>query len=626
MDHVAGCKPDAGEEVAALRARVAALERMLAERERMEARLWLLSSLVQQTSDGLAVVNLGGTVIFANEAFARMHGYAPESLIGKHLSVFHTAEQMASVEAANRTLREWGRFDGEIWHARQDGTVFPAMMRNTLLRDASGKIVGMIGTMQDITVVKEAEKALRDSEERFRIVTESSLLGVYVYQGGRLVYVNPAFAGVFGYEPDEIVGMADPLSLVHPADRAFAAERIRRRLDGEEQVTRYRFRGLRKDGTEVWCEVFGRFLDYNGRPSIMGVLADITAQMEAEARQERLLQAIEHSSDGIGIWDEQWRLLYANAAMSRILGSASMSDTPGGVWKALADGHEAAVPDRIAESLRREGRWSGRLSAKRPGGECMPVAMTCSSFVTATGDPMIVGSIRDVSTEERYLAQIRRLTADAEARFEAEKAEIARELHDELGQLLTVLNLDLAWVGRRIGQADASIRDRMAQMRDITNEVTERVRHLSKSLHPPVLEHEGLAATIQWQAAEFERRTGVPCGVTIKPPDPHVAERLAVTVYRIVQEALTNVARHAHATRCEVSLVLHRGVLEVAVRDNGVGAAPARLAESDSLGITAMRERAVAAGGTLRVESRPGGGVCVLARFPSRRPHKPRGS
>jgi signal transduction histidine kinase len=256
----------------------------------------------------------------------------------------------------------------------------------------------------------------------------------------------------------------------------------------------------------------------------------------------------------------------------------------------------------------------------------VPVAVTCSSFVTTPGDPLIVGSIRDISTEEGYLAQIRRLTADAESKLEAEKAEIARELHDELGQLLTVLNLDLAWVSRRIGQTDASIRDRVAQMRDITNEVTERVRHLSKSLHPPVLEHEGLAATIQWQAAEFERRAGIPCRVTIKPPDLGVAERLAVTVFRIVQEALTNVARHAHATRCEVSLVLHRGMLEVVVSDNGVGAAPARLAGSDSLGMTAMRERAAAAGGTVHVESRPGSGVRVTARWPSRKPHKPRGS
>jgi PAS domain S-box-containing protein len=752
---------DSAGEIARLRARVAELECILEERrqagddsrererERAEARLWLLSSVVQQTSEGLAVVNLGGNLIFANDAFARMHGYAPEELIGKHISILHTAEQMSSVDAANRALRETGEFNGEIGHARRDGSVFPALMHNTLLRDECRNIIGVIGTARDITDVKVAEKALRESErryrtlfeastdaiflvapdgrvldcnasacemlgyskeemlalsvadlvpddvaaalpevfatqgawgrlfretlaerkdgsvfpvelncrgtgfdgqplvvvycrditrrraieealrqseERYRVVTENALIGVYIYQRGRMLYVNPAFSRIFGYEPEEIARLQDPMVLVHPEDRALAAEHIRRRLDGETEAIRYRFRGVRKDGTLVQCEAFGRSIVFERERSIIGAMADITDRANSEAQRERLAQAIENSSEGIGIWDGQWRLIYGNAALARILGLPRAEDAAGRGWMPRLDDGASMPHTRIAEALECDGTWSGRLTGTRPDGERVPLAVAFTRFVATTGDPMIVGSIRDTSTEERYLAQIRKLTTDAERRLEAEKARISRELHDELGQLLTALNLDLAWVGRRLGGADDAVRDRVSQMQDVTHQVTDRVRYLSKSLHPPVLDHEGLVATVRSQAAEFERRAGVACRVTIVPGVLKVREPLATTVFRIVQEALTNVARHARASRCEVSLERRRGVLRVSVRDDGVGATPTDLMGTKSLGVVGMRERAAAAGGTLSIESTPGDGVCVKAELPWQGRRKPRRS
>ncbi|RLC86856.1 MAG: hypothetical protein DRJ03_07605 [Chloroflexi bacterium] len=135
-------------------------------RKRAEERLRLLSSATEQSTEGIAVVDLEGNILFTNRAFAAMHGYAPGKLIGKHLSIFHTPEQMPSVEKANRQIRETGEFSGEIWHVRRDGTIFPTLMHNSLLRDEAGNQIGMIGTIRDITERKRAEQALR-TRERF---------------------------------------------------------------------------------------------------------------------------------------------------------------------------------------------------------------------------------------------------------------------------------------------------------------------------------------------------------------------------------------------------------------------------------------------------------------------------
>ena len=133
----------------------------ITERKQMEEKLRLLSSSVEQSSEGMAMVDLEGNLLFVNNAFATLHGYTSEELVGKHLSIFHTPEQMPSVEAANQQLQETGEFSGEIWHVRRDGTVFPTLMHNSVLQDEAGNAIGMIGTLRDITELKEAEEELK---------------------------------------------------------------------------------------------------------------------------------------------------------------------------------------------------------------------------------------------------------------------------------------------------------------------------------------------------------------------------------------------------------------------------------------------------------------------------------
>ncbi len=146
---------------AELEKRIKALEKEVAEHKRLSGRLTLLSSAVDQSSEGIALVDLNGLLEYVNEAFARMHGYSSHELTGENLSVLHTLEQMPEVDAANRQVKERGEFLGEIWHVRRDGTVFPTLMHNSLLRDETGQPNGMIGTARDIAEWKTMEKNLR---------------------------------------------------------------------------------------------------------------------------------------------------------------------------------------------------------------------------------------------------------------------------------------------------------------------------------------------------------------------------------------------------------------------------------------------------------------------------------
>ncbi len=126
----------------------------------------LVTMAVKQSSEGLAVANMEGELLYLNDAFVRMYGYSREELIGKNLSIFHTPEQMPSVEAANNELKQQGVFKGELWHARRDGTAFPTIMNNSVIRNDKGAPIAMVGTIRDISDLKRAEEALKSAGEK----------------------------------------------------------------------------------------------------------------------------------------------------------------------------------------------------------------------------------------------------------------------------------------------------------------------------------------------------------------------------------------------------------------------------------------------------------------------------
>ncbi|MFH0823659.1 MAG: PAS domain S-box protein, partial [Pseudomonadota bacterium] len=134
--------------------------RDVSEQKRAYGRLKLLGDAIEQSREGVAVADMEGNLVFLNHAFASMHGFEREELMGKHLSVFHTQDQIPAVEAAVGTTKDMGGFSGEIWHVRRDGTVFPTLMHNSLFRDGRGNACGLLGTVRDITDIKESQESL----------------------------------------------------------------------------------------------------------------------------------------------------------------------------------------------------------------------------------------------------------------------------------------------------------------------------------------------------------------------------------------------------------------------------------------------------------------------------------
>jgi signal transduction histidine kinase len=213
--------------------------------------------------------------------------------------------------------------------------------------------------------------------------------------------------------------------------------------------------------------------------------------------------------------------------------------------------------------------------------------------------------------------QLRALAARLSEIREEERKSIARELHDQVGQALTALKLDLEWTR---GQVDAGappeMRKRFAAMDALLDQTLDTTQRISATLRPAILDDLGLAAALRWQAAEFTQRTGVACETRLPDADPSLAPATALALFRISQEALTNVARHAGAKNVRIALALEGPSALLTIADDGRGIAPDVLSRPTSLGLTGMRERALAFGGALELSAQPGGGTRVSVRVP----------
>lgn len=224
----------------------------------------------------------------------------------------------------------------------------------------------------------------------------------------------------------------------------------------------------------------------------------------------------------------------------------------------------------------------------------------------------------------RSLDQLRALTNYLQYVREEERTRIAREVHDELGQALTGLKLDMSWLATRLAKNAKPVQEKVKRMVAHIDTTIQTVRRIATELRPGILDSLGLVAAIEWQANEFHSRTGIPCHVTSNVPDTPWDQDFTTVIFRIFQETLTNIIRHAKATQVDVRLSQEDGTVYLVVHDNGRGISEDEIANTKSLGLVGMRERAMLIGGDVAIQGAPGAGTTVTLRAPVEGPRPPR--
>ena len=242
---------------------------------------------------------------------------------------------------------------------------------------------------------------------------------------------------------------------------------------------------------------------------------------------------------------------------------------------------------------------------------------------TVTGKRIFFHTVSDITeskkVEEELKAsreQLRNLSAYAESAREEERTRIARAVHDELGQVLTALKLDVSWLNKRLDPQDSSVINKIRSVKDSLDSAIATVKRIAVELRPGILDDLGLVAAIDWLGRDFEKRTEIAFRFRCSPRAVEVDPNLSTALFRILQEALTNITRHARATMVSVELRATSKTLSMKVTDNGVGMDVERVLTREAFGLIGMQERARSFGGSVKFTSSEGNGATVLVQLP----------
>jgi PAS domain S-box-containing protein len=242
---------------------------------------------------------------------------------------------------------------------------------------------------------------------------------------------------------------------------------------------------------------------------------------------------------------------------------------------------------------------------------------------TADGTKIFFHMVTDITdrkvAEEQLKTsreQLRDLSLHLESIREEERTNSAREIHDELGQLLTALKIDISWVAKRLPKAEAPLVEKVGTMYELVDNAIQTVKRISSELRPGLLDDLGLAAAIEWQAQELRKRTDIDFEFRVSPKEITLDRDRSTAIFRICQEALTNVVRHANATRVKLSLEKKQGRILFKISDNGKGIEEKQLSDPKAFGLIGMRERAMSKGGDVKISGTPGEGTTIIVSIP----------
>jgi PAS domain S-box-containing protein len=316
------------------------------------------------------------------------------------------------------------------------------------------------------------------------------------------------------------------------------------------------------------------------------------------------------------------RVVDVNAAYTELVGF-TREELIGHTVFELALWADRNEGERVLAKLRQEGsirNVEGRFRHK--SGEIRDV-LIASELTDIGGEPVVIGMIIDITARKRIETELRRsrerlrsLSARLQQIREEERIRIARELHDELGGFLTVLKLDLSSLAEEVAQTSPALRQKLDALGARIIGAIGSVRRICSDLRPSVLDHIGLPAAIEWQLQEMQEKTGVRCSMTSTLDSGSLDVGRATAAFRIFQEALTNVARHAEASRVDVSIWTDDGRLRLEIRDDGRGIAEGSVSDATSLGLLGMKERVFPFGGTVDLRGVPGRGTTVDVAIP----------
>lgn len=606
------------------------------ELENLRQTIASLRDAIDKQPDAVFMLSVDGRIVEVNRSgVLTLEADSAVSLQGRPMLEFVLPEHRQTVADLFKRVLQGVAGTIELEAAGLEETRYWLECSVVPLRDASQRIVSIMIGARDITRRKRAERSLRTSEQRFRALVEMSSDMTLIMDGqGAILFASPSVVSILGYEPAYLLGKST-FDIVHHDDRITAHSALRDTIANPGAVRRAELRVRHRDGSWRMLDAVGRaHLDSAAIHGVVVNCRDITDRKAAEdaLRDSReRLNGILNSLDDV-VWSstvKDCQPLYVSPSAETVYGRqvGDFFARPSLWFDVVHPEDKQRVQSTVAQILK-TGHYDYEYRIIRPDGSIRWLRDRARLVTDSFRNPLrldgIASDITDLKKAGSALIEsrerLRTFARQLDAAVEEERTHIARELHDELGQALTGMKMDLAWMRRRLddktGLRDVSIlHKKIAATGDLIDSTIAVVRRIATRLRPTLLDNLGLIAAMEEYAGQFSERTGVKCELML-PSELVLDKAYASGVFRIFQEAMTNIARHSGADKAVVNLRHDKRNLVLEVADNGRGIEESSGAITQTLGVLGMRERAQLMGGVLNVHARKQGGTLVRLIVP----------
>ena len=533
--------------------------------------------LLDLVLDAIILRDMQGVITFWNRGAEELYGWASDEALGSHANTLLRTQFPQPWEAIEAEALRTGHWEGELVHTRRDGTPLVVTSRWVVWQQDCGAPVAIVEIGTDITERRQAERSQRLLAEAEPVLMSS--LDAVSRLANIAQVVVPLLADWCVVHMTEEGEPIQPVAVAHadPQKLAVANDLLRRDPSNPDTP-----------------------------PGAVQVLRTGRPEFFPEASDE-LLAAIARDADQI----ELVRSLGVKSAM--IVPLVTRGHTLGTITLVVSaeSGRQYTEVDlALAEELAR--RAALAVDNSRLYAEAQQLNAALEERVLERTAELQAA----ITQLEKSRTQLLLLTQHEQVRREEERARMAREVHDELGQALTGLKMDLAWLQKHTGPKQGSLLQKFRDMSDLVDTTIQGVRRIATELRPGVLDDLGLVPAMEWQLQEFQKRSGIRCKFTSSLEEVALGAEETTVLFRILQEALTNVARHASATRVDVSLDEEQGYVSLRIRDNGRGITESEVNGSKSLGLLGMRERVLLRSGDFHIQGTPGQGTTVVIKLP----------
>ena len=585
----------------------------------------LLRLFIKHTPAAIAMFDTDMRYLQVSDRFLKDYNLEGQDLIGKsHYELFpHLPERWKEVH--RRILAGAVERCEEDPYAAPDGSPEWLQWESLPWRRANGDIGGLILFTQVVTERKRAAEALRASEERFAKIFNLSpfRMGILRIKDGVVLEVNDAWVRDTGFSRGEIINQ--PIFTLAPVMRDGLVDKLRQVLSTRKPILDLEVRFISKEGHEAIANTSAVIIDLDGEPCYLWAANDITERKHAE-------EALQASENRFSVAFNSNPMLATISLLEngRFLAVNDSFITMTGYSREEAIGHTALElnlwPDpedrrRVMEQVKKQSRVRDFEAGIRLKNGDERTLLLSVEKIELDGQICLLHVANDVTDRKRAEDSLRALSGRMNRAREEEGRRIAREIHDELGGALTGLKWDLEKINKALnstsnGSHVPDVLQRISTMTTTIETTINTVRRIASELRPGVLDDLGLVAAIEWQVEQFQLRSGLKCHWTNNADEIDLTRERATTVFRILQEILTNVLRHANASNLYVKLDRNGEYFELEVKDDGQGITENERKNSRSLGLLGMKERALLVGGEVKIKGSQGAGTCVLVRVP----------